>query len=143
MLENVICVYEQEGFLILNPWSWTVLNFCRLPYMGLVSGKLGEWKSREIIFLTGRLAARRGTSLVVEWLRLRVSNAGGMGLIPGGELRSPMPCGQEKKKRGGGRESESETKQRGRQTEGINARTQEGACVSMPLSLFIVINQIK
>ena len=30
-----------------------------------------------------------GTSLVVQWLRLHTSNAGGMGLIPGGGTKIP------------------------------------------------------
>ena len=32
------------------------------------------------------------TSLVVQWLRLCASNAAGADWIPGGELRSHMPC---------------------------------------------------
>ena len=32
-----------------------------------------------------------GTSLVVQWLRLQASNAGGLGLIPGQESRYHMP----------------------------------------------------
>lgn len=43
-----------------------VLNFYRLPYTELVSGKLGSWKSKEMIFLTGRLAVRRGREKVRE-----------------------------------------------------------------------------
>ena len=31
-----------------------------------------------------------GTSLVVQWVRLHAPNAGGLGLIPGGETRSRM-----------------------------------------------------
>ena len=31
----------------------------------------------------------RGTSLAIEWLRLRVSNAGGMCLIPGQGSKNP------------------------------------------------------
>ena len=44
-----------------------------------------------------------GTSLAIQWLRLRhpmvktsPSNAGGMGLIPGWKLSSHMPCGKKK-----------------------------------------------
>ena len=33
-----------------------------------------------------------GTSLVIQCLRLCTSNTWGMGLIPGQELRSHMPC---------------------------------------------------
>lgn len=43
-----------------------VLNFYTLPYMELVSGKLGACKSKEMIFLTGRLVARRGRERVRE-----------------------------------------------------------------------------
>ena len=51
-----------------------------------------------------------GTFLVVLWLRLHASNAGAVGSIPGrgtkiphgGELRSHIPCGVAKKKKGGG-----------------------------------------
>ena len=32
-----------------------------------------------------------GPSLVVQWLRLSATNAGGLGLIPGQETRSHMP----------------------------------------------------
>ena len=32
-----------------------------------------------------------GTSLVVQWLRLRTPNAGGLGLVPGRGTRSRMP----------------------------------------------------
>ena len=37
-----------------------------------------------------------GTSLAVQWLRLRASHAGGMGLIPGQETKIPnaMQCGK-------------------------------------------------
>ena len=50
-----------------------------------------------------------GTFLVVLWLRLHASNAGAVGSIPGrgtkiphgGELRSHIPCGVAKKKKGG------------------------------------------
>ena len=31
------------------------------------------------------------TSLVVQWLRLQAPNAGGLGLIPGQEIRFNMP----------------------------------------------------
>ena len=43
--------------------------------------------------------SRHGTSLVVQWLRLRAPNAGGWGLIPGQGTRSRMPqlrCGTAK-----------------------------------------------
>ena len=41
-----------------------------------------------------------GTSLVVQWLRLRASNAGGVGSISGGRTKIPQTaqCGQKKKK---------------------------------------------
>ena len=45
---------------------------------------------------------RFGISLVVQWLRLCVSNAGGVGLIPGQGTKIPHIClavGQKKKKR--------------------------------------------
>ena len=32
-----------------------------------------------------------GTSMVVQWLRLRIPNAGGLGLVPGQETRSHIP----------------------------------------------------
>ena len=43
-----------------------------------------------------------GTSLVVHWLRLHASNAGGMGSIPGGGTKIPhaMWHGQKEKKKG-------------------------------------------
>ena len=42
-----------------------------------------------------------GTSLVVQWLRLCTSNAGGMGSIPGQETKIPCAawCGKRKKER--------------------------------------------
>ena len=41
----------------------------------------------------------RGTSLVVQWLRLHASTTGGMGLIPGWGTKIPhaMQCGKKKK----------------------------------------------
>ena len=39
-----------------------------------------------------------GTSLAVQWLRLHLSVQGGVGLIPGQQLRFHMPCGVAKKK---------------------------------------------
>ena len=42
---------------------------------------------------------RKGTSLVVQWLRLHASNAKDMGsIIPGWELRSHKLCSAAKKK---------------------------------------------
>ena len=38
-----------------------------------------------------------GASLVVQWLRHCASNAGSMGSIPGGKLRSYIVCGQKNK----------------------------------------------
>ena len=35
------------------------------------------------------LSLKTGTSLVVQWLRLHASTAGGMGLIPGQATNSP------------------------------------------------------
>ena len=42
-----------------------------------------------------------GTSLVVQWLRLRTSTAGGVGLIPGGRTKIPhaLWCAAKKKKK--------------------------------------------
>ena len=42
-----------------------------------------------------------GTSLVVQWLRLRASDAGGVGSIPGRRTKIPhaVRCGQKKKKK--------------------------------------------
>ena len=44
---------------------------------------------------------KTGTSLVVQWLRLHASNAGGMGSIPGQGTKIPqaMQCGQKIKER--------------------------------------------
>ena len=39
-----------------------------------------------------------GTSLAVQWLRLRASNTGGMGWIPGWELRLCTLCGMAENK---------------------------------------------
>ena len=39
-----------------------------------------------------------GTSLAVQWLRLRAFNAGGMGWIPGRELRFRTLCGMAENK---------------------------------------------
>ena len=41
------------------------------------------------------------TSLVVQWLRLCISTAGGVGLIPGRGAKIPhaMQCGQKKRKK--------------------------------------------
>ena len=39
-----------------------------------------------------------GTSLTVQWLRLRASNEGGTGLIPGGGTKIPHATVQPKKK---------------------------------------------
>ena len=42
--------------------------------------RLGEWIQKQDL----------GTSLVVQWLRLRAPNAGGLGSIPGQGTRSHM-----------------------------------------------------
>ena len=44
---------------------------------------------------------KAGTSLVVQWLGLRASNAGGTGSIPGWETRilQAVQCGKKKKKK--------------------------------------------
>ena len=39
------------------------------------------------------------TSLVVQWLRLHTSSAGGVGLIPGQRTKIPHGCGNQKKKK--------------------------------------------
>ena len=46
-------------------------------------------------------SSKKGTSLVVQWLRLCVSNARGVGLIPGQGTKIPhaIQCGQKKKKK--------------------------------------------
>ena len=41
-----------------------------------------------------------GTSLVVQWLKLRASTAGGTGSIPGQGTKIPHACGAAKKKNG-------------------------------------------
>ena len=54
-------------------------------------------KSKETFFLGGGgQKDMNGTSLVVQWLRLHASNAGGVGLIPGLGTKSPHAarCGQ-------------------------------------------------
>ena len=47
----------------------------------------------------GTLRSERGTSLAVQWLRLRAPNAGGMGSISSQGARIPhaAPCGKKKK----------------------------------------------
>ena len=44
-----------------------------------------------LVTLVGERIKRRhgGTSLVVQWLRLHIPKAGGLGLIPGQELDPP------------------------------------------------------
>ena len=44
---------------------------------------------------------KTGTSLVVQWLRLHASNAGGMGSIPGWGTKIPhaMECGKKNTKK--------------------------------------------
>ena len=46
------------------------------------------------------LKVRTGTSLVVQWLRLCVSSAGGVGSIPGQGTKIPHTKVQQKKKKG-------------------------------------------
>ena len=43
------------------------------------------------------LLSSLGTSLVVQWLRLRASNVGGAGLIPGAKIPHAVRCGQKTK----------------------------------------------
>ena len=60
---------------------------------------LGEQGS-EVVLETGRKYSlkswRQGTSLVVQWLRLCASHAGGMGLIPGQgtKIMHAVQCGK-------------------------------------------------
>ena len=68
---------------------------------GLVSSRLGclhlflKWQTQgEKDFIWRVLlikTTKRGSSLVVQWLRLLAPNAGGLGLIPGQGTRSHMP----------------------------------------------------
>ena len=74
--ENIESCAVQDS----SPWSPVAID--RL--------KCEQSKSRGSIIIKHTLE----TSLVVQWLRLHASNAGGMGLILGLGTRSQVPCGQ-------------------------------------------------
>ena len=60
---------------------------------------VSRWSSSWGVLLNHwwRLKSIPRTSLVVQWLRLHTSNAGGRGSIPGQGTRSHMQCGMAKK----------------------------------------------
>ena len=60
--------------LLSSQYSSILLEFCMLNNL------------QDIL-----LNKKSGTSLVVQWLRLRAPNAGGLGSIPGQGTRSRMP----------------------------------------------------
>ena len=75
-------------FLLCQYCSWFLLRSC-------------FWTSTTIFFLISAIKKIYiGTSLVVQWLRLCTSTAGGAGLIPGQGtvIPSAVHCGQKKKK---------------------------------------------
>ena len=62
----------------------------RLREMGV--GRTLHWVRKAVCHvLVPDLKSHRGTSLVVQWLRLHAPNAGSLGSIPGQGTRSHMP----------------------------------------------------
>ena len=71
---------------ILNPWTTKeALSISNIQFQCL----LIKWKALEWRALEG-LCRVHGDSPVVQWLRLQVLNAGGLGWIPGQETRPHM-----------------------------------------------------
>ena len=72
------------------------LNIEPVKYMG--------WKGRnKLLFADDMIVHRKykriGTSLVVQWLRLHTSTAGGVGSIPGWGTKIPHAMGRSQKKK--------------------------------------------
>ena len=74
---------------------WIFLSFL-IYKMGIE----GKHYLLEYLFRLNELIEVKGTSLVVQWLRLCASNAGGMSLIPGPGTKIPRAtwCGQKVRK---------------------------------------------
>ena len=80
--------------LILYTHTHTHTDACVVSRFSCVQLFVILWTIVQRDSLSLRIQARVlewGTSLVVQWLRLRAPNAGGPGLIPGQGTRSHMP----------------------------------------------------
>ena len=92
----------------MNEWNHLPLRFIRelmaSPIIGSFTHTFFSFAFKAIkqvpLSLDDLKASAPGTSLVVEWLRLHASKAGGAGLIPGWGTKSYVPtawCGQKVK----------------------------------------------
>ena len=76
--------------------SW-IIKIIHMDYKQLASLMIWiEWQTRPTQTLRKEFL---GTSLAVQWLRLRTSNAGGVGLSPGRGTRLPRGAWPKKKKK--------------------------------------------
>ena len=60
-----------------------------LPYLPDRKNTRNRFRTNIEITLPSKFCGDGGTSLVIQWLRFCVSNAGGVGLIPGWGTRIP------------------------------------------------------
>ena len=72
-----LCIQSLESWVPLE-WWWGADSPCPLH-------QEPDWTGWLVLFK----AANRGTSLMVQWLSLRVLNAGGVGLIPSWRTKIP------------------------------------------------------
>ena len=88
-------VFSNESVLSLRwPEYWSFSISPSNEYSGLISFRI-DWF--DLLAAQGTLKSfLQGNSLVVQWLRLCASNAGGVGLIPGQGTRIPH-AGRHKK----------------------------------------------
>ena len=96
-----------KGYLLHDPAFWKRLKIWWTPFSRFALSfswfllRSCFWTSTTIFFLISAIKKIYiGTSLVVQWLRLCTSTAGGAGLIPGQGtvIPSAVHCGQKKKK---------------------------------------------
>ena len=95
-----------KGYLLHDPAFWKRLKIWWTPFSRFALSfswfllRSCFWTSTTIFFLISAIKKIYiGTSLVVQWLRLCTSTAGGAGLIPGQGtvIPSAVHCGQKKK----------------------------------------------
>lgn len=80
---------EETDFINLNRKSFTYLLF--LTFKRFQDSRFSDFKTVWPYYLYLSIRQVRGTSLVVQWLRLCAPSAGDPGLIPGQGSRFHMP----------------------------------------------------
>ena len=89
MMTTQLCKFTENVLISYLKWVnlWyvnyaTIKLFFKIQIFGILL---------QLAILPTSLKSHPGTSLVVQWLRLRAPNAGGPGSIPGQGTRSHMP----------------------------------------------------